>query len=80
MKLKALPKRTRARLYELSTHHRLDVDQVITIAIDVLWTALEGHVIPMPRPDKKLKPARGLGITTVGSVLEKQIQETLDRA
>lgn len=51
MKLSKLPQRTRRRIWKLASNHLLDVEQVIGIAVDVLWSALEGGApVVMPKP------------------------------
>ena len=76
MKLSKLPKRTRSRIYKLATLHLLDVDQVIGIAVDVLFAALEGGpIIPMPAAKAKPRPRPATDTPqAVGDVINAALQ------
>ena len=69
MKLSKLPARTRRRIFKLASHHLLDVDQVISIAIDVLYAALEGAVDLGPIAKKAKPETRSDKVTAVGDLL-----------
>lgn len=76
MKLSKLPSRTRRRIWKLASNHLLDVEQVIGIAIDVLWAALEGGVsVALPKPPS---PAvrKQEGPEAVGDLVNAAIGQT----
>ena len=76
MKLSKLPKRTRTRIFKLATRHLIDVDQVIGIAVDLLYAALEDGHTSIPTQLAKKTSGCVRSPTSVGDIIHAQPSET----
>jgi len=76
MKLSKLPKRTRTRIFKLATRHLIDVEQVIGIAVDLLYAALEDGSFNVPTQPAKKTPTSVTSPTSIGDILHAGTTET----